>query len=247
MVSLDKFRQVKESKKIGHHLHQVKEKGQECYIWKFSGDKKLLAKVKMDLVQRNRKEFFIEADAGEKDNFGLVVGASSFLNFFIPSNGSMFRCDVKEVNKDGKILVKFPEMLAQLERRKNLRISTYHDHRINIRFMKSVTLPKLMNQFFSKSCFDLSGGGFSLLVSKTELKMFYPEDTIDGLEIGIGDRLIKTTAKIKSMNEMGPDNDSQLIYKVWKIAFKFEKMDKIDQEFLSKFVFENFREDQEAV
>lgn len=243
MIGLEKFKQIRRSKFIGNQLVNAKDKNMECLIWRFLGQKKIVAKVNLDVVKRNSKEIIISASKDNQEEFEQVIGGSYQVNFYIPAMAILFQTELKSHTQNKKVLLAFPKMFAQFERRKNLRIVSYHDQRVDVEFSKNQVEHKHQAQHFKKSCYDLSAGGLSFLASKAELKFFSPRDKISELKLQIADRIFKMDCKINSINELTPDDVNDLVYKAWKVSVEFASLSNEDQEFISKFVFENYNGD----
>lgn len=226
---------------------RIKEHGYECFIWRFIGDKKYLAKINLNIFRKSKKEFTILPDQKDLETYSLVIGALDEVNLYIPSAALLFRCQISDQNQKGEVTLKFPEFIAQIERRKFPRLETYKEDIARSYFSKCLMGSKIHTQYFQKTCYDLSAGGFSILVSKVETSFFQKEDTIEGIEITFDGRKISSHAQIMHIQPIEPGEGSDIIYKVWKISFKFTSLSVKDFEFLSRHIFEKLTKEDIAI
>ena len=104
-----------------------------------------------------------------------------------------------------------------------------------------------MTQQFGKSCFDISTGGFSFLVSRMESKFFQINDPIRMLEIKISDWSTIVNVEIALIKEVEPDEYNGLTYKVWRICCRFSLIDQISKKYLEKYIFERIKDELHAI
>ncbi|MBY0516228.1 MAG: PilZ domain-containing protein [Bacteriovoracaceae bacterium] len=247
LIGDNKLKKIYDSRQIGHQLLSVKESQEEAFVWRFVGNKKILAPIKFEIIKKAKEEFQIKAAPGHEALFQEVIGSSDKLNFFLPHTLLLFQSKLQEINHDGSVLVLFPEFLAQLERRKWLRMNCENKVKIKTQFCKQVLEPKKMSQFFGKSLVDMSGGGFSLLASKAESKFFLSGEVIKNLELIIEDEKILVDVETVKVQEISTYDPNSINPKAWKISFKFQKITKKHQDFLIKFVFQHLSENEKAI
>jgi c-di-GMP-binding flagellar brake protein YcgR len=243
----NKLKKITDIHQISSQLQQVKNQQHECYIWRFVGEKKVLAKVHVTILRRSRKEIVIRADEHEKELYSLVVGVLDEVNFYIPNSAIMFRCSIVHNNFKGELTLSYPGFVAQIERRRFPRLNTYRNDLAKSFFSKCIVGHKIQTQYFQKTLFDLSAGGFSLVVSKMELSFFNVGDQIPDMELIFEGRKMNANAQVVHVQPLEPQDNSDIIYKVWKVSFKFTAILSRDFEFLSRHIFEKMTPDQEAV
>lgn len=230
----NKFKKVHDAKLIGHQLLAAKEKQEAVFIWRIVGDKKILSPVRFELIKRSHQELVIRPKEGEEESFHQVLGSCEQINFFMPQSAFLFQCKFKQPESDGSVTVSYPDFVAQVERRKWLRMTADPSHKLRIQFCKTVHTPKPVNQFLSKSLLDLSAGGVSFLVSKAESKFFIPGELVKNMELLIGDIKYTVQGEILHVGEL-------------KVSVRFNALGKKEQEALAKFVFEHIRTDEKAI
>lgn len=172
--------------------------------------------------------------------FDQVVGGSYVINFFFPHSSLLFQCKSKQHEADGSVTLGYPQFIAQVERRKWLRLSVENNPRLRIQFCKVVKTPKPVNQFISKNLLDLGAGGVAFNVSKAEAKFFIAGEIVKNIEILIGDIKYTVSGEILRVSELREQ-------KSWKVSVHFVAIGKREQDDIAKFVFENIRQDEKAI
>ncbi len=242
MSSLDdnKFKKIHDAKQIGYLLLAAKERQEAVFIWRIVGDKKILAPVRFELIKRSQQELVIRPKEGQEESFHQVLGSCEQVNFFMPQSCLLFQSKFKQPESDGCVALAYPVFVAQVERRKWLRLTANDSHRLKVQFCKTVMTPKPVNQFLSKLLLDLGAGGISFVVSKAESKFFIAGELVKNMELLIGDVKYTVQGEILRVSEMGEQRR-------WKVSVRFDAIGKKEQEAIAKFVFEHIRTDEKAI
>ncbi len=238
-MSAQGMNKITREKVIAGFIQSAKDKSEEIYVWKITNDRKIMAKINFEVIRRSKHEIVISPAPEDQELYGHVLGACEELNFYLANSAVMFKAKVKQHLNDYKVLVSYPVFVAQVERRKSLRLNTYSTEEVKVNFCKTMINPKVLTQSFNKSCYDISMGGFSILVSKLEAKFFQIGDPVAEATIFFNGRKITTAADVIHLIELEPENHMDLMYKVWKVSFQYNFIDKKDQEYINKYVFEN--------
>jgi c-di-GMP-binding flagellar brake protein YcgR len=176
-----------------------------------------------------------------------VVGGQTQIDLYIPSMSILMRCRLKQTDAPYRYYLELPEFIAQVERRQFLRLNVYEQEEIKVSFGKTVTLPRAMSQFFLKSCFDVSAGGISFFVSKSEAKLFSPEDLIPSMELKANGLSAKISSQVLSIREVEPDENNGFSYKVWRVSCKITQIDALSKKQLERFIFERIKDELHAI
>jgi c-di-GMP-binding flagellar brake protein YcgR len=241
-MSAQGLNKITREKVIAGFIQTAKDKAEEVYVWKITNDRKIMAKVNFDIIRRSKNEIVISPDPSDEEAFEFVIGACEEVNFYLAGTAVMFKAKVKQHLENLKVIISYPSFVAQVERRKSLRLNSYKNGDVRVNFCKTMVIPKVLTQSFNKICFDISMGGFSVLVSKIEAKFFSAGDPIAEATLFIGGRKITTMADVLNVSEIEPGGEVDIMYKVWKVSFRFDLMSKKDQEFINKYVFENSKQ-----
>lgn len=215
--------------------------------WRFVGDKKVTVDLKIRVIRKFRNEivFMPLSDEGNYTLQSLVNGAEK-LNFYFPDDMALFQVEVKSFESKNDLVVKYPKMIAHIDRRKFLRLFLEENLKACVKFSKKNHGQLTSAQFFTKSCFDLSAGGLSFIVSRSELRFFQMEDKVE-MQLELNDFATKVIGKIVNIFEIAPNKFNKLNYKGWKICFDFQGLAPEVQRRINDFVFSHIEIDKEAL
>lgn len=243
----NKLNKIEEAYQVLQHLNATKDEAAEVFAWRFVGPTKHIALARIESVRKQRDDFCIVPAEGQDRLLQDLLSAQNYLDLYIPSRALLFRCRIKETQAPFRYYLELPEFVAQAERRQNLRLNVYHSEELKVSFGKSITLPRPMSQCFMKSCFDVSTGGLSFLISKTESKLFQPDDIISTVELKSSDWSTKVSAKVLSIRETEPDEGNGFPYRVWRVSCQITQIDAVAKKKLERFIFDRIKEELHAI
>lgn len=219
-------------------INNAKAKEHPVMGWKIVGGKKEIVDVNFHIIRKFRNEIVVRANSPQtKDQLtDLSVGAQN-LNFYLPEDLVLFQSTVKKIEVNGDVVIEFPEFIAQVDRRKHMRLFIENGIRSEIFFTKENHGQRVRSQAFQKGCFDISAGGLSFIISKTEKKFFEVGDGLYGLQLEIDDFTIHLNGQVVNILEVEPNARNGLIYKGWKISVKFTSIALEAQKMIDDFVF----------
>lgn len=243
----NKLKKVHDEAIIHSLISSAKESEFEVFIWKLIGGSKHLANVKIESIRKVRSDFCIIPVAGHERQVQDLMSSQDFIDLYVPESALLLRCKIRQTDAPFRYYLQLPEFVAQVERRKSLRLNVYDSEEVKLSFGKSVSVPRPMSQHFHKACFDISTGGFSFLVSRMESKFFQINDPIRTIEIKAGGWSTKVNAEIALIKEIEPDEFNGLTYKVWRICCRFSQIDQISKKHLEKFIFERIKDELHVI
>lgn len=243
----NQLKKVKDEYAILSLLFGAKDNSADVFVWKLIGNTKHLGQVRIESIRKMRNDFCIIPAEGQDRTVQDLMSGQNFVDLYIPDSALLLRCSVKQTDAPFRYYLKIPDFVAQVERRKSLRLNTYDSSEVKVSFGKSVSLPRPMSQYFLKDCFDVSPGGFSFFISKMESKFFQTNDPIVMVEIKAGKWSTNVDAEIVTIREVEPDEFNGLTYKVWRVSCKFSKIDQISRKYLEKFIFERIKDELHAI
>ena len=219
-------------------INNVKNNNRPAMGWKILAGKKVTVEVVFRVIRKFKNEMVVKAVSshGKKTLMDMAAGAQK-LNFYLPDDLVLFQTEVKHIDVNGDITVGIPEMMAQVDRRKNLRLFVENSMNVNVEFMKQNHGHKVFTQKFEKKCFDVSSGGFSFLISKAESRFFMSNDSIFAIELTIGDQKIELNGTVTSILELEPNEYNKLNYKAWKVCVKYSDIEIDSKKKIDEFVF----------
>jgi hypothetical protein len=227
-------------------LSGIKEKNTEVYIWKLIGDKKHLSQVRLESIRKMRKDFAIVPTEGQERSLQDIIGTSKSVDIFVPDSCLLFRSVIRTSDPPSRYYLEIPEFVAQLERRKNLRLVLENPSDFKISFTTKIDGPRPMSQCFHKDCYDVSTGGFSFYISRLESKFFQDQGVVD-LVVKIEKISLKARAQITKVWEIEPDEFNGLSYKVWRVGCRFIEIDQLAKKYIEKFIFERIKEELHVI
>lgn len=237
----NKLKKIYEEKLIYSLLLASKEKLEQILVWKFVGNKKITARVKLSIINKTTKTISINSHEDDIDILSQILSSSECLNFYIPNGSSLFQTSIKNIESAQRVVLRFPQFVAQLERRKWIRLNAEDFPNIRIQFTKKNDPLKSTQQFYRKNLHDLGVGGMAIMMSKSEAKFFLKGEKIKAVELLIDDSKIVVDLEVVNQIELNPSTQSNHYYKVWKIGFRFAGMQKKDQELISGFIFRHLK------
>ena len=247
LTTENKLKKVQDEAVITSLLFSAKESELEVYVWRLVGGSKHLAHVKIESIRKTRKDFCIVPLAGNEKAVQELMSSQDYIDLYIPDSALLLRCTIKQTDAPIRYYLQIPNFVAQVERRKNFRLNVYDSEEVKIGFSKSVTVPRPMSQHFNKSCFDVSAGGFSFMASRMESKFFQVNDPIRGVEIKVGNQVIKVSGQVALIKEIEPDEFNGLTYKVWRVCCRITQIDDISRKYLEKFIFERIKDELHVI
>lgn len=243
----NKLTKIHDQHEILANINSSKEESCEIYVWRFVGATKHLGLSRIEAVRKQRNDFCIVPAEGQDRVLQDIVSGQTHIDIYIPSRCILMRCRLKQTDAPFRYYLELPEFIARSERRKELRLNVYAQDEIKVSFGKTITLPRTMSQFFLKSCFDVSTGGLSFFVSKTEAKLFRPHDAIEGMELKGDKWSAKIGSEVLAVRETEPDEANGFPYKVWRVSCKITQIDPVTKKQLEKFIFERIKDELHAI
>lgn len=219
-------------------LKELKKNGESLFAWKLFGKNKLSVPIGIEKILNTNDQLQVVCQERNLALLNQIISGEEVLNFFIPSEDILFQTKILKFLGEDLLLVSLPHRYAQVERRKHLRWKVVLDSSIKVRFkIKYKIFNTERGQAFEKSCFDISAGGVSININKSETKFFSISDRISNLELHLGKNIFKLSAHVVNVIEIVPNKINQRLYKGWKICLKFDKLSSLDQEKINLFVF----------
>ncbi len=247
MSNGNKLNKIYDAFQILSNLSKAKEDVCEVYVWRFVGGVKHLGLCRIEAIRKQRNDFCIVPTEGQDRVIQELLSGLTQIDFYIPSMCLLMRCNVKQTDAPFRYYLELPEFIAQVERRQAMRLNVYEQEELKVSFGKTITLPKTMSQFFLKSCVDVSTGGLSFFVSKTESKLFRPDDVIPTMELKAKDFSLKIASQVLTVREIEPDEANGFSYKVWRVSCRITQIDPVSKKQLERFIFERIKDELHAI
>jgi hypothetical protein len=215
---------IQDSKAMYSMLKNTKILREPMILWRFVGDRKVTAKVDLVLVRKYRNEIIVKPRVDYMNEYKQIVSVAERVNFFIPYYSLLFQCNLKEVESNLCSVFDSPCEYAQVDRREHIRIPLGDENKVGVLVAKTKISQDLRTNLV-KPCFDISGGGFSILVSKMETRFFSKGRTFDKIYLKIFDKPFKVKAKVVNNISVDPTNH-EVFYASYKVSFQFVDISK---------------------
>ncbi len=207
--------------------------------WRMVNGKKITVDVHIRVIRKFRNEFIIRSlrSSGKKTLNDLTAGSEK-INLYLPEDLVLCQCDVKQIDNSGDVVVKVPDMIAQIDRRKFLRLFIDTSVKVDVAFHKDLVGHHDRVQYFEKGCFDISAGGLSFLVSRTEAKYFKNNNEIKDIILDLDGKKTKISGLVVNIFDVEPDDRNGLIYKSKKICIQYMDPTEKQQKVINDYVFQ---------
>jgi hypothetical protein len=227
-------------------LNNTKLDEKEVIGWRLVGGKKVTTQLRIRVIRKFRGEIaIVPVDEEMSKEFDTVLSGMDKLNLYLPEDMVLFQSEIKSI-LNNEVVVGIPKMIAQVDRRKYLRLQVSAELNVMVAFKKKSKSLSANIQNFKKSCFDISAGGLSFITSRMELKFFNIGDDLKMLLL-FDDQKITISGEIVTIIEVSPEENSNLHYKGWKICVKYKTISSAQRKLIDEFVFKNINTQIDAI
>lgn len=219
-------------------INNTKLDNKQIMGWRIIAGKKVTAELFIRVIRKFRNEFVVRGmTEKQKNTLNNLVASSGVLNFYLAEDMVLFQSEVKHVDPNGDFVFSIPQMVAQIDRRKHMRLFLSNEVKANVVFFKENHGHKVMKQQFNKECFDLSAGGLSFFISRAESKFFELNDIIEKIEVHFENTMVRLKADVVNIFDVEPDERNQLHYRAKKVCLRYREADERSVKKINDFVF----------
>jgi hypothetical protein len=197
------------------------------FAWQSLGG--VVEKCEFKIVAFRKDYGEIELVAKNEDDAALakVISGNRMLNIYVPELSVSFTAGLKTITVDKKIRIHLPTDYSFYERRKHERV---------VPLKTCYASFELNRNLFKKSVFDLSLGGFAIILPKSDKVVIAKGKDFPIVVLDIAGRKIKVKAECVDAITIDRYKLDSLPYGGYKIAFRFMDISVEDREFLVEFV-----------
>ncbi|MBL7665482.1 MAG: PilZ domain-containing protein [Bacteriovoracaceae bacterium] len=219
--------------KIETLLKSIQKNDSRIFMWKISNGQKESVELKLRAIRLARKELVVQAIG---DNAKKILSGSEHLNFFVEDEVILFQGEIVRVEMDNTITVRLPAFLCMYDRRKFFRMKIHEKDSSMLLF--EIAKGEARKKFVKK-IFDISEGGFSIIVSEVEKNYFDKHQLITDITVNLMGA--KFTCKGRVVGKIKPAElgKTEAPYQGYKIAVQFLNASKEDVEKIKKFIFQH--------
>ncbi len=207
-------------------LNEIAGKKYDVIAWNSIAGHFVKADVELDAtVTSRKKELHFSFTKSSLQMLKEIVSGSGKINFFIPYKGMLFTSDIIKLTDD-KLITNFPVDADFEDRRERDRFEALEVKiSINIR-----------NRIVTKSCFDLSTGGFSVVFMASEnLSNVSPGEEVE-LGIKYKDQNFSMKARNVGRKKVAPYELESIPYAGNRASFEFIEMTPEGRIFLNNII-----------
>jgi hypothetical protein len=247
---LNKLKSNDDGRFISGLVDQARKNSARVMAWKDIRGEKVTVDMFIRTVRKGYGEIEIFSEESETKEYNQVIQNNEKINLYIPSLAILFQVKIKRIVSKGNIVVSYPKMVAQVERRQHLRLNLSDSEEFQVAsfFYKSRSEKFIQEntktQLFEKECHDVGAGGLSFIVSKAETKFFENDDLVSNVHLIIQGREITVDTKVVAKIQIEPDHRNKLHYSGTKICMQFASINPEDQKYIETFVFRHVKLDQ---
>jgi hypothetical protein len=205
------------------------QKNYSFYTWKSLNGVVEKCELKGKAIRLDYNEIELEVRDNQNNQVEKLISGDRKVSIYIAEMAMSFQAQLKSVNPDGKLKIVIPEDFAIHERRKH--------ERINPRKSCYVSL-EIKSQLFRKAIYDISIGGFAIILPKTEKHAVTKENLnsvaileLEGVKVKIRTKVICT-----SFFSFDRYKYSELPYGGIKVSFSFKEISEESKNVLREFI-----------
>lgn len=206
-------------------LNEVIKNKYEVIAWNLITGHFVKTDLRLQSVVMVKKELHFLLSESSSQILKEVISGSGIINFYIPFKGILFSAELKKFD-DKKLVTNIPSDFDSNDRRTENRYQAL-DVKITISYKdKSIT----------KSCFDLSNGGFSVVFLNSEAIVKSDDDNSLSVTIRYGENLYELKAKLVGTRSVKPYENESIPYAGRRTSFEFIDLSANDRLFLNNII-----------
>lgn len=219
---------TKRSKNIERMIVEATKQGLSLFAWKASSHETIeKCEMKIKALRRDYNELELTPTDEYMTEVNKIITGNRILNIYIPDLSISFSSELKSVGDDKSIKIMLPSEYLFYERRKHERIRPTKSCYIEFDYNK---------QHFKRSLFDLSLGGFAMVLPKSDKITIIKGRTVKFFTVTIDDIKIRVTAECVSSFLVDRFKIENLPYGGYKLAFRFLEISRSDRIYLADYI-----------
>ncbi len=188
-------------------LLQTVKSDSDTFIWDMVGPEIIKVPIRIKSFNSYKKQISFEVDSRAKNYMKNLISSNGLLKMFMPNVQFIFVAPVFKYSGNS-LIVGYPSA------------SKRHDRRKSKRFEPLVPISCKLGTL-SKECFDISLGGFSLIVNKMEYNKASMEiGQVFDCKVGFPLEKVNITGQIVNVKDIKPFELDRFPYGAKKISFQ---------------------------
>lgn len=209
---------------------EMHRRSEKLLLWNMLCDESLVKiDAKIKTVKERQKKVVLEISEEGRNHAQMLFSGSGNVNLYLYRKSILCESDVVQYDGDRKIIISFPHHHERVCRRKNERLLPMIPVVVNI---------SNANGMFVKRCFDISTGGFSIIVGRQEKGLLQEGMKVVCEMVSIFKK-INLKAEVISVALIDPYLDSCHAYKSFKVSCRFLELSLEQENCLLEFISKN--------
>lgn len=223
------MKEQKRDKDFDKRIIECIQKNYSFYAWQSLNGVIEKVEMKGKAFRAEYGEIELEVREGSSNQIKNIVSGSRKLSIYVQEIAMSFQAPLKSVVENGKVKINLPEDYIIHERRKHERLKL---------LKKCFVMFEIKSQVYKKAVYDVSNGGFAIILPRTE-RLIFPKDlAIISVELefeGIKEK-IKSKVICTSAFSFDRFKYKNLPYGGYKMAFCFKELEMSKKLILQEFI-----------
>lgn len=204
-------------------LLKIQKNNQIILAWYAFNGHLLQAELRLKTIRKDRNDLVLVPQWDSLDYLQQLISGQGRINFYVPDESLVFISELKLLDEQGILTVGMPEKYFLHDRRR--------DQRIDL-------LPSLSISFegisLAKRCLDISSGGFSLVISQQERRLFKLSEY--QVTLTNGELSLQLEANLSNELKLRPYMLDKCPYGGFRLAFSFLNMNDLTRKRLDDLI-----------
>ncbi|PIK14436.1 PilZ domain-containing protein [Halobacteriovorax sp. JY17] len=208
---MSKLLKIEDQEIIKNEILEAFKSKYSVYAWGSFGGHIVKADLQFKSIKFNQKRIILSPTAMSRSYLEDLLGGSGKINIAVPQMSLLFETEF--MGYDDDLIVSFPKFHKFYDRRKSERVDPFIPMNINIKH-KGLT--------FKKSCNDIGVGGFSVILTKNEMKKFDIGEMIEDVDVSFPLKTLTLKVKVAGLVKLNPYQDEKNPYGGSRLSLTFE-------------------------
>lgn len=226
-----------DTKAIDSLILNAQQESKGVLVWRIFDGVKILENAKIRVVRKSRNEIVIKCDGNIDEFLNKIISGTNSLNVYIPDDIVLFRSKIKKIEDDGEVVIEYPEEIAQIDRRKYLRVDLKDgEGKLKIILDKTNTLVGNKQESYEFKVESLSASGCSISIGKGQNHIFRDQTKFKHVELSYRDEIYKLEIELKDLKQVSSDEN---LYTQKQVTMEFINVGSNERMSLNKAIFGN--------
>lgn len=207
---MSKLLKIEDQETIKNEILEAFKSKYSVYAWGSFAGHIVKADLEFKSIKFNQKRIVLSPTSMSRSYLEDLLGGSGKINIAIPQMSLLFETEF--VSYDEELVISFPKFHKFYDRRKAERVDPFIPMSISFKHKGIV---------FKKSCNDIGVGGFSVILTKNEMKKFSIGEEIDEVEISFPLKTVALKVKVAGLVKINPYQDDKNPYGGSRLSLTF--------------------------